>query len=128
MRIHEEFDGVKYIKDIALIKLKRSFNPSSTTTTLCIPFDEKETSKNLYMGEWNVNEIKVSNPNIKEISVNGIDNVKCGQEFLNFVETKQFEASSNQIPENPSMKKLNLKVVKLEQFCADKKCEKLIFF
>lgn len=127
IKIHEKYDSVEYLNDIALIKLKRNTNSWSTTNTLCIPFDEKETPKNLSMGEWDVDDIIVSNPKIKETHVSGIDNVKCGHEFLNFVEVIQQRAPSYRIPEENNNKSIKSKEIRFEQFCADKKCKKLFF-
>ncbi|XP_070490373.1 trypsin beta-like [Chironomus tepperi] len=116
IKIHKKYHNEKYSNDIALIKLNRTVDPSSTTSTLCIPFDEKNIRKNLTMGEWNTKDIDLNYPRILETTVNGINNVECGQELYNLVEVVQ-RSRSSQIS-NEAIEIKGTKEVNYEQFCA----------
>ncbi|CAG9809789.1 unnamed protein product [Chironomus riparius] len=122
IKIHSKYDSKKFTNDIALIRLNRKFDPS-TISTLCIPFDDEIIRKNLTMGEWDVEKIRINDPKIIETTVNGIDNLKCGEYFHNLVEVVQQTAPSNEISElnKKLVNKNNQKEVRFEQFCTEKK-------
>lgn len=123
--IHQKYDNHKFLNDIALIRLNGNSNSKSTTSTLCIPFDEKEIRKNLTMGEWNIEKINLNDPKILETTVNGIDNVKCGQDLHNLVEKVNQNIQSHHFsPEDKPKTNKNQKEIRFEQFCAESKCKK----